>query len=217
MMIVGLRVFNQISDPIKYKLNEQDDIQKSLNISNNDYASLIEKLNTEKEDLLSIIDTQYTQINAMESESITLTKEEVLQRIGSAVGDTGATFSNFYVTNEGELKSDYSVEIQGNIYQITEFVQNLSLNSPVISFGNFSIRENMDSSFLTRYFDDSNLLSWFDGSIYGVDDQAINNANDKEGMDNTESVDNKDNTEVEEVVLPDAKDIQYVMTITFRL
>lgn len=211
MCILCYEVIGYFTPFIIEKRDLEREYNQELLVSSSDYTEDIEKLEIRREELVNEINQQTNQINSMEESMAFLMKEEIFLKVSEAIADTGATFDNFYVTMEGSIKNDYSLQVKGNIYQINKFIENLFVGTPGISIGEFSIRENDDADFLIRFFDDSNALMWYDGSIYK--DNYI-----KEEVESTLDGDDLDELKMKVIKnLPNADTIEYVMTITFRV
>lgn len=204
----AMYTFKYFDPIITEKRAEQTKLKNELSISPEDYKSMVKDLETERDSLYEQINRQTDSITSMEDNMAFLLKEDILVKVSDAVEDTGAYFDNFYVTFEGSIKNDYSVQVEGNIYQINKFIENLFIGTPGISIGEFSMREKDDSSFLVRYFDESNALMWYDGSIYNAPENSTNN--------NT-SVDIENIKDEVMTKLPRADKITYVLTLTFRV
>lgn len=211
MAILGVKVFDYKIEPLLDQYHERSKVYAELKVSPKEYETLLHNLEDEKSELTDKINRQTEQIQVIESSMAFLMKEDVFKKVSQAVEGTGASFDNFYVTNEGTIKNDYSVQVKGDVYQINKFIQNICTDSPGISIGEFSIRENEEANFLSRYFDDSNALMWYDGTIYNAGKIEIDQA------------DTGATSEISEQAkklatrLPNAKDIKYVMTLTFRV
>lgn len=211
MISCGILIGDYFTPTIIDQFSTKKELEIELEISPDDYKDMITNLNTERDTLYEKINRQTDSIASIESNMAFLLKEDILNKIAAAIKDTGASFDNFYVTFEGSIKNDYSVQVKGNIYQINEFIENLFIDTPGISIGEFSIRENEDANFLLRYFDDSNALMWYDGSIYSENDNFFQQEAEEIVEENVKKI------KEEFLKLPEPDKIKYVMTLTFRV
>lgn len=211
MLVLCGNIINHFTPTITEQRAEKRILKTELSISPEDYREMVKDLEQERDKYYEQINRQSDSIATIEDTMAFLLKEDILNKVSDAIKDTGASFDNFYVTFEGAIKNDYSIQVKGNIYQINQFIENMFIGTPGISIGEFSIRENETTSYLSRYFDESNALMWYDGTLYKVEN----------------SVDAEQNgikaDEIEQVKqevfkkLPKANEIEYVMTLTFRV
>lgn len=208
MAYLGVSVFNYFVPYIVEKKEIQTELKDELSISPVDYKNMTATLEEERNSLVEQINRQTDTINNVESTMAFLMKEDILNKISNAVKNTGAEFDNFYVTFEGSIKNDYSVQVKGNIYQINQFIENLFVGTPGISIGEFSIREDDTANFLSRYFDNNDALMWYDGSIYKSKNTQKAEISEEEIEEVKKEV---------QLKLPNAEKILYVLTLTFRV
>lgn len=208
VVYLGVSVFNYFIPYIVEKKEIQTELKNELSISPIDYNNMTTTLEEERDSLVEQINRQTDTINNVESSMAFLMKEDILNKISNAVKNTGAEFDNFYVTFEGSIKNDYSVQVKGNIYQINQFIENLFVGTPGISIGEFSIREDDTANFLSRYFDNSDALMWYDGSIYKSKNTQKTEISEEEIEEVKREV---------QLKLPNAEKILYVLTLTFRV
>lgn len=208
VVYLGVSVFNYFIPYIVEKKEIQTELKNELSISPIDYNNMTTTLEEERDSLVEQINRQTDTINNVESSMAFLMKEDILNKISNAVKNTRAEFDNFYVTFEGSIKNDYSVQVKGNIYQINQFIENLFVGTPGISIGEFSIREDDTANFLSRYFDNSDALMWYDGSIYKSKNTQKTEISEEEIEEVKREV---------QLKLPNAEKILYVLTLTFRV
>lgn len=133
-----------------------------------EYEGMTRTVQDNKEMMDAQLARQYENITELERSMELYVKESVLSSISHNCLDCGTTFDNFYVTKEGSIKSDYSVQIKGTFPNIVNFVDKLCKDNAGISVGEFSLRQDYDIEYLTRFFDKSNALIWYNGSIGGL-------------------------------------------------
>lgn len=223
VLTIGIVFFSLVVKNINVQLDKGEALVSELSITGEDYQQMTAGMRDQETELNRQIEEQQSQIRDMEGTLTLHQKEEVLDKVATSAEARHLAFEKFYVTAEGNMRTDYSVEVTGKLTNINEFIQDVCADNN-ISIGEFSIRENNDFSYLNRFFDSANALSWYENQIEEPSPDNVPSAEPKPSDSPTGSETELTEAEKADVLRKlDAKirrnpqTIDYVMTLTFRL